>query len=963
MTTFAPGEPYPGTGYFPKRPWEEAFLKPRSPQAPSPAIVDLIENGLVEITRRVEFYEANGTTRWNPNAPDDELVRLIGGSVTVDYGSDERRKLDVTLENIDKSLRPNPYGGLWYDKIIKVYRGIRYSAEDAMTPLAVVESEDGQQAGIKFSQLVSRMGYVNNSLKFTTTNATDLADYDYIVSLMNDAPTLKSAMLTTLFNQGKNIITIGAANTVAELPHYTSTPAAPNTVTNLFANAGVETAGSLFELFRNLCTNPLPASGTGYATVNGSTVAYDAPTSSVRVTVAAGGTNDQGVAVGSIMGAVTAAAYTYSVEVEAISACTLRMSVQGAFGTGDTASVVFAAGEIKRMNITVTHTGAGTPSVYVLRGTGTSALAMDYRVRKVMKTLTTEAIDYFDGANKNNYFNDPDFTVAWTGTANASASIIQGISVTGLTFNGIAPAGLNSKIIRSSKWAKAGSYSVRVIPALNGSTDTAIAWTLTAAQDTKTYTVQATIHLEAPQTGTIDATRARRIVAFMGTTTLSAPAANAAGSTDLQHTFTCGLPNRALRFYNAAANFKNDVWYDNFVAVERSSYSGGFFSGTAAEYGIAPVASDNPTQGAFVAEATTPPTVGTAPAAVVAGVTRLSVWPPTPGNTMVTAAIATSPSGGFWLDLHLPNVDGTEAQKLLKSALDYMRYFERYKTWEIQLGEFMIDGISEDNFPDQIKVTGRDLTKKLITSKLSRTSTFPIGTGVEAFVRGQLALAGIPVAKMSFDMGGETFATEVSFEKGTTRWDMIKSTLESFGYEKFFDAFGIFTVRKYLDPTTAPVSQVFGTGPDGNLVSFSKSVNDSRIFNHIIVTGEGLGDDSLLGYFGEAEVLDLSLPTHRDRIGDRVEMIDAPWISSDDEANVLALQRLRISALESYELSFASIYYSWLEGGTIVQINDPDAFDFEPDRFLMDSISFPFDLGPMSATGKRVIIVEGGIDP
>ncbi len=185
---------------------------------------------------------------------------------------------------------------------------------------------------------------------------------------------------------------------------------------------------------------------------------------------------------------------------------------------------------------------------------------------------------------------------------------------------------------------------------------------------------------------------------------------------------------------------------------------------------------------------------------------------------------------------------------------------------------------------------------------------------------------------------------------------MVKSALDSFNYERFFDNEGNFVVRQFLDPSTSPVTWVFGTGADGNLVTFNKSINDSRIFNHVVVNASP-SDGDVLPYFGEAEVTDPTSPTHRDRIGDRVLPIDADWLDSDQACADLATERLKVTALESYELSFESIYYPWLEAGEIIQINDPDALDFEPDRFLFDSISYPLALGPMSGTGKRVTFV------
>jgi hypothetical protein len=53
------------------------------------------------------------------------LVGFIEGTVSVDMTRDERRTLDLTLDNFDRSLSPTP-NGFWYDKIIRVRRGISF---------------------------------------------------------------------------------------------------------------------------------------------------------------------------------------------------------------------------------------------------------------------------------------------------------------------------------------------------------------------------------------------------------------------------------------------------------------------------------------------------------------------------------------------------------------------------------------------------------------------------------------------------------------------------------------------------------------------------------------------------------------------------------------------------------------------------------------------------------------------
>ena len=95
---------------------------------PPDSIVDAIHGGVTQVTRRVDIYEPDRTTLWAGN------VGILDGSVNIDQGRSERRTLDVALDNEDRSLTAHP-DGLWYDKIVKVYRGVETFSESWETQI------------------------------------------------------------------------------------------------------------------------------------------------------------------------------------------------------------------------------------------------------------------------------------------------------------------------------------------------------------------------------------------------------------------------------------------------------------------------------------------------------------------------------------------------------------------------------------------------------------------------------------------------------------------------------------------------------------------------------------------------------------------------------------------------------------------------------------------------------------
>lgn len=94
---------------------------------------------LLQVTRRIQIFESDAVTPW---AMEDMQGRLISGDITVDSTRDERRSLNLVLRNNDGALKHDPDNGFWYDKIIKVYRGLKYY--DASSVLRQFEIQVGE---------------------------------------------------------------------------------------------------------------------------------------------------------------------------------------------------------------------------------------------------------------------------------------------------------------------------------------------------------------------------------------------------------------------------------------------------------------------------------------------------------------------------------------------------------------------------------------------------------------------------------------------------------------------------------------------------------------------------------------------------------------------------------------------------------------------------------------------------
>lgn len=84
--------------------------------SPTTAIRTALEAAQVNVWRVVDILNADETI-WQAEAT------ITEGKVAVDLSRDERRTLDLTLANPDDTYAPDP-NGFWYDKIIRVRRGV-----------------------------------------------------------------------------------------------------------------------------------------------------------------------------------------------------------------------------------------------------------------------------------------------------------------------------------------------------------------------------------------------------------------------------------------------------------------------------------------------------------------------------------------------------------------------------------------------------------------------------------------------------------------------------------------------------------------------------------------------------------------------------------------------------------------------------------------------------------------------
>lgn len=289
-----------------------------------------------------------------------------------------------------------------------------------------------------------------------------------------------------------------------------------------------------------------------------------------------------------------------------------------------------------------------------------------------------------------------------------------------------------------------------------------------------------------------------------------------------------------------------------------------------------------------------------------------------------------------------------------KILVPYRGIRYRNHVWEAPLGRFYIDRISEPDFPNIVTITGRDQAKRLLLDKLPYATTFLAAEAPEDVIRVIATNGGI--TRMNLVTTGKTLGRDITFERGTSRWEIIANLAEAFSLEIFFDPVGYLILRPFRDPSSTASIWTFQTGATvGNLASFTKSANDTRLFNHVVVVGQSTAQTPVTA---EAENALPGSPVNIERIGRRTFPYESNFVSTLSQAQDLADTLLQVMALESYEMEFQALVASWLEVGEVVDIVDPRPWTNQPTRFLLTDLTIPLGLGPMSGTGKRVQLVR-----
>lgn len=300
----------------------------------------------------------------------------------------------------------------------------------------------------------------------------------------------------------------------------------------------------------------------------------------------------------------------------------------------------------------------------------------------------------------------------------------------------------------------------------------------------------------------------------------------------------------------------------------------------------------------------------------------------------IDGALKPNRNDGFWYDKILHVYMGVETES---------------GNWETRIASLLIDRIGTENSRGETKVTCRDFAKRMQYG-LAYATGWAENTPIENIIHALASGSGLPTVP-NLPLTGVNTDQEFFYDQGADRWSSAYDIATAYGYDLWFDAYGDLQLTAFEDPTTTQPQITFKTGSDSNVASIGRQINDSLIRNHIVVHGTA-GDDSPV--WGEAMNTALDSPTNIYDLGLRTESYASSWVTTFEQAQEVAENRLKYKSLEQWEADIGIVVLPWLEAGTIVNFVDPEAIPGDPDRYLLSSFDFNLDLSTPKAALRRI---------
>lgn len=271
----------------------------------------------------------------------------------------------------------------------------------------------------------------------------------------------------------------------------------------------------------------------------------------------------------------------------------------------------------------------------------------------------------------------------------------------------------------------------------------------------------------------------------------------------------------------------------------------------------------------------------------------------------------------------------------------------------VTLGTFAIDKPRIAAAAKTIEVTGQDRLKFALNSRFTRPTVYESGTPLQDVIYAIARDAGMGTTLYRLNAGNKALGADRVFEQGFSRVDAIRSLAADFALAVYVDADGYLTVES-ASAAAGDRVWLFRPGEDSILLDVTKDFGDDRLYNHVLVTGEG---SDVVPFYAEARDLNPDSPAYNPvdgtgPIGDRLYVYSSPMIRDAQQAQDVADVLLTQVALVEESLTFPTVVHPALEVGDVIGVVEP--ITRTADEYQIDTIAVPIGGGAMTMTSRKV---------
>lgn len=331
-------------------------------------------------------------------------------------------------------------------------------------------------------------------------------------------------------------------------------------------------------------------------------------------------------------------------------------------------------------------------------------------------------------------------------------------------------------------------------------------------------------------------------------------------------------------------------------------------------------------------------------------------------DTHFPVAYNKNANGGFWLHTSIIPPLGANADPSIVIVFRKLFAFlfpllDSNRSWECQVGEFNITTLDDSSSSALIKLKGVDYTLRLEEDKIPTAFAYLKGQNIATLIKGVAGSSGFTKFRIDPAVAGFTLTSDLAFDRGTSRWEIITKFRENVNIDVFFDQEGYLTAQPYRDPTTAEADIDFRYNtPNGNVVKWDRTVEANIVNSWMVMSSSDDGLPAGQMFSAYVQNLEPASATSVQKIGVKYNEFVSAALDSNAACVALGTTLLSTSALEAYSINFEVVAIFWADVNQILSFYNAD-FSSRFTNFLLTDFTIDLAPGTGSVTGKRTAII------